>query len=85
MNYLSSNQVKKYIPLNFSLVDLFCLFDLLNFQKTRVSWPSKRATLKDLEINPRLICQSNQVFFQLLGSRTQIFAMAAMYANHSAS
>ena len=36
MNYLSSDQVKKYILLNFILVDLFCLFDLLNFQKTQV-------------------------------------------------
>ena len=32
MNYLSSDKVKKYILLNFCLVKLFCLFDLLNFQ-----------------------------------------------------
>ena len=37
MNYLSSDQVKKYIQLNFSLIDLFCLFDLLNFPKTQLS------------------------------------------------
>ena len=33
MNYLSSDQAKKYILLNFILIDLFCLFDLLDFQK----------------------------------------------------
>ena len=38
MNYLSSDQGKKYILLNFSLVDLvFFLFNLLNFQKTQVT------------------------------------------------
>ena len=37
MDYLSSNQVKKYIPLNFSLLNLFCLFDLANFQKPQLA------------------------------------------------
>ena len=36
MNYLSSDQAKKYILLNFSLFDLFCLFDLSNFQKAQL-------------------------------------------------
>ena len=37
MKYLSSDQAKKYILVNFSLIDLFCLFDLLDFQKKTTS------------------------------------------------
>ena len=37
MDYLSSDQAKKYILFNFSLMILFCLFDLSNFQKTQVT------------------------------------------------
>ena len=36
MYYLSSDQVNKYILLNFSYFDLFCLFDLSNFQKPQM-------------------------------------------------
>ena len=35
--YLSSDQAKKHILLDFSLFGLFCLFDLSNFQKIQMS------------------------------------------------
>ena len=36
MDYLSSDQVKKYILLNFSLFDLSCQFDLSNFRNPQI-------------------------------------------------
>ena len=36
MEYLTSDQAKKYILVNFSLFDLFGLFDLSNFQKVQL-------------------------------------------------
>ena len=35
MDYLSCDQVKKYIFMNFNEFDLLCLFDLSNFQKKK--------------------------------------------------
>ena len=37
MDYLSSDQARKYILINFSLFDLFCPFDLPNFEKTQMT------------------------------------------------
>ena len=36
MDYFSSDQAKKYILMNFSVFDLFNLFDYLNFKKLKV-------------------------------------------------
>ena len=58
MNYLPSDQVKKYILLNVYLVYLFCLFDLLNFQKKY---------LKSELDSPVAICD-NESLLQWLGS-----------------
>ena len=61
MNYLSSNQVKKYIVLNFCLIDLFCLFDLLNFKKTQLFDPNCILRLVDTLVCELLLKRTVQI------------------------